>query len=508
MKNVDVVVIGGGLLGCFAARNLCRRNLHIALLEAREDVCTGISRANTAIVYPGYDHKPGTLKAEMCVRANARFDALCRELDVPFSRCGSLMVSFGPQADAVLQKKYENGLSMGVLGPSERENEVDFAASAEGLSFVRERAGCVLPGLRLMTGKEAAAMEPSLAAGVSSTLYAPTAGTVNPWELGIAASENAAANGAELCLNTRVQGIRRTMEGYRVETDHGDFSCRAVVNCAGINADRVQALLFPTPVRIAPDAADYLILDKASANRPGHIIQYEPEDGGKGFNAVPTVEGSLLGPSERENEVDFAASAEGLSFVRERAGCVLPGLDLNDTIRSFAAVRPNPQREDGSSIGSFVIEHPGPAFWSLIGIKTPGLTCADELGRYLADKLADELGAEENPTFDPCRPGIRRARNLPLSQRAALIRENAAYGEIVCPCEGVTKAEVLEAIRRGAVSVDGVKRRVGAGMGRCQGSRCARAVMELLAEALGIPVTAVRKDGPGSEILEGGYGKH
>ena len=299
MKNVDVVVIGGGLLGCFAARNLCRRNLHIALLEAREDVCTGISRANTAIVYPGYDHKPGTLKAEMCVRANARFDALCREMDVPFSRCGSLMVSFGPQADAVLQKKYENGLSMGV------------------------------PGLRLLTGEEAAAMEPSLAAGVSSTLYAPTAGTVNPWELGIAASENAAANGAELCLNTRVQGIRRTMEGYRVETDHGDFSCRAVVNCAGINADRVQALLFPTPVRIAPDAADYLILDKASANRPSHIIQYEPEDGGKGFNAVPTVEGSLLlGPSERENEVDFAASAEGLSFVRERAGCVLPGHPL------------------------------------------------------------------------------------------------------------------------------------------------------------------------------------
>ena len=478
MKNVDVIVIGGGLLGCFAARNLCRRKLHIALLEAREDVCTGISRANTAIVYPGYDHKPGTLKAELCVRANARFDALCRELGVPFSRCGSLMVSFGEKADAVLKKKYENGLAMGV------------------------------PGLRLLTGEEAAAMEPGLAAGVSSALYAPTAGTVNPWELGIAACENAAANGAELCLNTRVLNIRRTAEGYRVETDRGSFSCRAVVNCAGINADRVQELLFPTSVHIALDAADYLILDKA-ANRPGHIIQYEPEDGGKGFNAVPTVEGSLLlGPSERENATDFAVSAEGLSFVRERAGRVLPGLDLGSTIRSFAAVRPNPRREDGSSIGSFVIEHPGPAFWSLIGIKTPGLTCADELGRYLTDKLTAELGAEENPAFDPCRPGIRRARDLPLSKRAALVRENADYGEILCACEEVTKAEVLEAIRRGAVSVDGVKRRVGAGMGRCQGSRCTRAVMELLAEELGTPVTAVIKDGPGSEILEGGYGKN
>ncbi len=443
MWDFDVVVIGGGLLGCFTARNLCRRKLHIALLEAREDVCTGISRANTAIVYPGYDHKPGTLKAEMTVRANAGFDALCRELDVPFSRCGSLMVSYGEKADTVLKKKYENGLSMGV------------------------------PGLRLLSGEEARKMEPVLSEGVTSALYAPTAGTVNPWELGIAACENAAANGAEFCLNTRVLNLRRTAEGYRVETDRGDYSCRAVVNCAGLTADRVQQLLFPTPVHIVPDAADYLILDKAAENKPTRIIQYEPEDSGKGFNAVPTVEGSLLlGPSERENETDFAVSAAGLSFVREQAGRVLPGLDLNDTIRSFAAVRPNPRREDGSSIGSFVIEHPSPAFWSLIGIKTPGLTCADELGSYVADRLASELGAEKNPVFDPCRSGIRRARDLPLSERAALVRENAAYGEIVCHCEGVTKAEILEAIRRGAVSVDGVKRRVGTGMGHCQGSRC------------------------------------
>ena len=464
MKSYDVAVIGGGLLGCFAARNLCRRKLHIALLEAREDVCTGISRANTAIIYPGYDHKPGTLKAELCVRANARFDALCRELDVSFSRCGSLRVSFGEKADAVLRKKYENGLLLGV------------------------------PGLRLLSGEDAQRMEPSLAESISSALYAPTAGTVNPWELGIAACENAAANGAALFLSTRVLGIRRTEQGYQIETDRGHFSCRAVVNCAGLQADRVQELLFPSPVHIAPDAADYLILDKATGNKPSHIIQYEPEDGGKGFNAVPTVEGSLLlGPSERENETDFAVSAAGLSFVR---------------IRSFAAVRPNPQRPDGSSIGSFVIEHPGLAFWSLIGIKTPGLTCADELGRYLADKLAAELGAEENPAFDPCRPGIRRARELPLSQRAALVRENPEYGEIVCHCEEVTKAEIRETIRRGAVSVDGVKRRVGAGMGRCQGSRCERTVMELLAEELGVPVTAVRKDGPGSEILEGGHGKN
>ena len=475
MRNFDVVVIGGGLLGCFAARNLCRWKLHIALLEAREDVCTGISRANTALVYPGYDHKPGTLKAELCLRANARFDALCRELDVPFSRCGSLMLSFGEKADAALKRKYENGLSMGV------------------------------PGLRLLSGEEARRLEPSLAPDVTSALYAPTAGTVNPWDLGLAACENAAANGAKLFLNTRVLGLQKTVEGYRVETDGEAFSCRAVLNCAGLRADKVQERLFPTAVRIAPDGADYLILDKAAEHKPAHIIQYEPEDGGKGFNAVPTVEGSLLlGPSERENAVDFAVSEEGLAFVRERAGFVLPDLDLNETIRSFAAVRPNPQREDGSSIGSFVIENPGPGFWSLIGIRTPGLTCADELGSFAADKAAAFLNAGPNERFDPHRSGIRKLRGMSREQRKAAVQADPDCGEMLCCCEDVSKAEVLEAIRRGATTLDGVKRRVGTGMGRCQGSRCQQKLIALLAQELGIPEEAVTKDGAGSEILGGG----
>ena len=156
MGSFDVVVIGGGVLGCFAARALTRWKLSVALLEAREDVCTGITRANTAIIYPGYDHKPGTMKAEMTVRANARMERLCRDLDVPFSSCGSLMLSYGARSDAVLRKKYSDGLANGV------------------------------PGLRLLDGAEAERMEPSLARGVCSALYAPTAGTVNPWELGIA----------------------------------------------------------------------------------------------------------------------------------------------------------------------------------------------------------------------------------------------------------------------------------------------------------------------------------
>ena len=478
MERFDVAVIGGGLLGCFAARELSRLNLEIVLLEAREDVCTGVSRANTAVVYPGYDHKPGTLKAEMTVRANASFDRLCEELDVPFSRCGSLMLSFGPRADAALRKKLRQG----------RENGV--------------------PGLRLLSVDEAYRMEPAIASGLSSALYAPTAGTVNPWQLGIAACENAVQNGARLRLNTRVIAMRRENDGYLLETDRGALQVRAVVNCAGLAADRVQGLLFPPAVRIVPTAGDYLVLDRNSVGKPTHILQVEPEEKEKGLTVVPTVEGSLLlGPTERENTLDYATAESGLARVREQAARLLPCLAMDGTIRSFAAVRPNPQRLDGSSIHSFCIEHPAERFWSLIGIKTPGLTCARELGAFLARRLAEELAAEENAGFDPVRRGIRKAHCLSFEERKALAERDPDYGEIVCFCEDVTKAEVLEAVRRGAVTVDGVKRRVGTGMGRCQGARCERKIAALIAEALGVPESAVRKDGPGSEIVRAAHEK-
>ena len=470
-------------MGCFALRNLRRWDLSAALLEEREDVCTGVSRANTAIVYAGYDNKPGTLKAEMTVKANAGFNVLCQTLEVPFSRCGSLMVSFGEEADRVLLKKWEQGRQSGV------------------------------PGLRLLTGEEARELEPALAPGVRSALYSPTTGTVNPWELGIAAYENAVENGAAVRLNTRVLSIRRDGPGYVIETDQGEFGCRAVLNCAGLTADKVQELLFPPSVRIFPTAADYLILERGTFHSPRHIIQHEPEGREKGLTAVPTVEGSLLlGPSEREAGEPFATSREGLEQVRQLAGQVLPKLDLGGVIRSFAAVRPNPHElsfKNGElvpsfkSINSFVIEHPGPGFWSLIGIKTPGLTCADQLGKYLADQAAEYLNAGKNGDFRENRKAIERARGLRFQERQALVEADADYGEILCHCEDITKAEIIEAIRRGAVTVDGVKRRTGATMGYCQGSRCQQKIVELLARELGIPESAVQKDGPGTRILGG-----
>ena len=474
MQRFDVAVIGGGLLGCFAARSLCRWDASVLLLEAREDVCTGISRANSAIIYPGYDHKPGTLKASMTVRGNGSFDRLCEELDVPFSRCGSLMLSYGPKADAVLRSKYERGLQSGV------------------------------PDLALISGREVEAMEPCLTPGISSALYAPTAGTVNPWELCIAACENALRNGAQLSLKTCVLSIRPEQDGYLLITTQGNLFARAIVNCAGMQADHVQRLIYPCDVTIHPTSGDYLILDRDADPHLSHIIQAEPEDGGKGLNAVPTMEGSLLlGPSERENGIDWSVSEAGLSFVRRFAGQVFPGFSEEHIIRSFAALRPNPQRPDGSSIGSFVIEHPAPGFWSLIGIKTPGLTCAGQLGLHLAKEAAAFLQLSPNPRFSPRRRGIPRMKRQGFEERCEAVRQNPDYGEVLCRCEGITRGEVFDAIRRGAVTLDGLKHRLGTGMGFCQGARCQQKLISVLAEALGISEAAVTQSG-GNSVVYGG----
>lgn len=435
MKQFDAAVIGGGVLGCFTARNLRRWNISTVLIEQEEDVCKGITRANSAIVYAGYDNKPGSLKAEMTVRGNANMGKLCRELGVPFSRCGSLLVTYDDASVPQLEKKLENGIQNGV------------------------------PALRLLSGPEAEAMEPMLRSGVAAALYAPGTGTVNPWQLGIAAYENALQNGVEAMLNTAVLHIQRSEAGYILETDKGPVACKLVFNCAGLSADKVQELLFLPSVRLHLDGAEYLVLDTL-AEKPSRVIFHQAQSCGKGITAIPCVEGNLLISGVRKPmDIPFATTVEGLQALHRDAKNLLPDVDLTQVIRSFGAVRPNPYTQNGESLHDFCIENPAPGFYSLIGIKTPGLTCANELGLHLAKKAAVYLSAEENPAFDPER--------RPITDQDC---------EIICQCEKITKAAVIEAIRRGATTVDGVKRRVGSGMGRCQGSRCTYAIEQLLEE--------------------------
>ena len=436
MKHFDAAVIGGGILGCFTARNLRRWSISTVLIEKEPDVCTGITRANSAIVYAGYDNKPGSRKAEMTVRGNADMGRLCEELEVPFSRCGSLLVTYDEASVSKLERKLENGRKNGV------------------------------PGLRLISGSEAEAMEPMLKPGVAAALYAPSTGTVNPWQLGIAAYENAMQNGTEVMLNTEVLGIRKAEDGYILETNHETIHCNMVLNCAGLRADQVQELAFAPTVRLHLDGAEYLVLDD-QARKPERVIFHQAHACGKGITAIPCVEGNLLISGVRKPmDIPFATTPEGLAELHACAKDLLPELNLGMVIRSFGAVRPNPYLDSGESLHDFCIEHPAPGFWSLIGIKTPGLTCANELGLYLAREAAVYLSASENPNFYPKRRKIA-----------------ANDHEIICQCGQVTRSQIVEAIRRGAMTVDGVKRRVGTGMGRCQGSRCTYEIERMLEDA-------------------------
>ena len=478
MVKTDVVIIGAGLLGCFTARNLMRYNIDVTVLEQEGDVCRGISRANTGIIYPGYDNKPGTLKSKLCVKANREFDRLCADLGVAFSRPGSIMVGYGPEADSVIRKKYKQGKENGV------------------------------PGIKLLSGYEAEAIEPMLAKGITSALYSESTGTVDPWDLCIAAYENARNNGAKFVFNNAVTDIRReepeegvkTSGGFVVSTSCEAWNAKVVINAAGLYADRVREMTEKPLARIFPKAADYMILDRPSPGDTGrcveHIVFHETEDG-KGLTIVPTVDGSLLlGPTRRQLPDDemvdhsFRTEDDGIRNLEDLCDEIVPGLDLSKRIRTFGSLRPRPyyvSMQDGEFIRSdekisdvSILEENG--MLSLFGIRTPGMTIADELGRIVADRAAEIVGRTDlNEGFDPHRDPIIRARDLSPEERAEIISRDPEYGDVICFCMDVTKAEIRQAIERGASDIEAVKRRTGAGLGKCQGSRCFKRINDMLA---------------------------
>ena len=465
MIDTDVLIIGAGLLGCFTARNLMRYDISVTVLEKEDDVCRGISKANTGIIYSGYDNRPGSDKHKLCVQANEDFDRLCRELEVPFSRPGSLMVGYGPKADAVIARKYSDGVKGGVKG------------------------------LRLLSGKEAEDMEPALAKGITSALFSSETGTVDPWELCIAAYENAEDNGAKVVFGCRVTDVKRESSGFTVETEGGTYFTKVLVNAAGLSSDVIREMTETPLIRLYPSSADYIVLDRQAGNAVDHIIMHEGEDG-KGLTIVPTVDGNLLiGPTNREasdsetQEQDLRTDRNGLETLKDLCGRIVPGIDLGLQIRTFGSLRPDPYyvSQSGCSITKRkesikdirITDEAG--LISLIGIKTPGLTFSNELGKIVAERASIYAGRTQlNTGFDPHRKAIVRARDLSDEDRAELIARDSGYGEIICSCMDVTRAEILQAIDRGAHDFESVKRRTGAGFGRCQGSRCRKRIMDLI----------------------------
>lgn len=470
----DVAVIGCGIVGAAAAYELSRYNCRVLVLEAKNDVANVTTKANSAILHAGYDPAPGSLMAKTNVRGVKLAKELCEKLDVERDEIGSLVLAFNEEDERHLEMLYWQGLENGV------------------------------PGVELLTADEVHALEPNVSEKVTAALYAPSAAIVSPWEFALALAETAVVNGCEVQLSAPVTGIDRIDGGYRLHTPKGDFEAHYIINAAGLHCDKVHEMVGGTGFTVHGVRGEYYIMDKSQGDVVSHVIFQCPNEKGKGVLVAPTVHGNLIvGPSaDAVDDVESVANtAFGLEEVRTAAAKSIPDLNYRESIRNFSGVRCYTQQED------FVIEESrqAPGFINLAGIRSPGLSAAPAIAEMAVELLRGcGLQTEAKKDFIDTR---RRTvfHRLSAKEKAALIKENPLYGRVICRCETVTEGEIVDALHRPIVptSIDAIKRRCNAGMGRCQGGFCGPRVHEIIARELGVPKEQVLMDEEGSWLLCG-----
>ncbi|MBU3144651.1 NAD(P)/FAD-dependent oxidoreductase [Clostridium sp. CF012] len=471
----DVTIIGAGIVGCGVARELSKYNLKTCVLEKSGDVGSGTSKANSAIVHAGYDAGPNTLKGKLNAPGNAMYTNLAKELDFPFKRNGSLVLCFDKENLSDLEKLLHQGEENGV------------------------------PGLVIMSGDQVREIEPNIAMNCAYALYAPTGGIVCPYEMTIAMAENAYTNGVNFQLETGVIGIEKKSNSYVLKTNKGDIETKIIINAAGLFSDEINNMVSDHKFKILPKRGEYVLFDKALGDLVTKTIFQLPTKLGKGVLVTPTVDGNLLvGPDavDVESKANISTTKEGIDDILLNAGLsIQEPLPMNMVITSFAGNR-------AKNIGNdFIIGEARDAknFINVASIDSPGLTSAPSIAVMVADIVLEKLAPEKNLGFNPIRQGIRKFREMSNEERKEIIKEIPEYGKIICRCETVTEGEIIDSIRRplGAKTLDGVKRRTRAGMGRCQSGFCATRVVDILSKELNIPRAQVTKSGGDSILLTG-----
>lgn len=476
----DIAIIGAGVVGSAIARELSKYQADICVIEREEDVCNGTSKANSAIIHAGFDAKPGSLKAKLNVRGNEMMDQLSRDLDIPFKRNGSLVVCTKDQDRNGLNELLEKGKANGV------------------------------PDLKILERDELLQIEPNLSDDVTCALYAPTGGIVCPFHMTMAFAENACINGVSFFLNTTVTDITKADDGYSIEALHTDtntpeiYQAKIVINAAGVYADELNNMVSSHKLHITARKGEYCLLDKDADSHVSHTIFQLPSKMGKGVLVTPTVHGNLLvGPTavDVENKEALNTTQNGLDSLGSTASLSVKNVPMRQVITSFAGLRAH---EDG---GDFVIGEVPDArgFINAAGIESPGLSSAPAIGEMVADIARELLSLTEKEHFISTRKGILRPETLSLEERNQLIKEHPEYGSIICRCEMITEGEIMDAIHRplGARSLDGIKRRTRAGMGRCQSGFCSPRTMEILEREVPMTMFAITKNGVGSNIVIG-----
>jgi glycerol-3-phosphate dehydrogenase len=471
---VEILIIGGGVVGCAVARELSRLDASVTLIDRADDVAEGASKANSGIVHAGFDAKPDSQKARFNVAGSRMFAGYCREVHAPFVRAGALVLAFDAEQRAHLDKLLAQGNNNGV------------------------------EGLRMLEQAEVLAMEPAVNPAVLCALYAPTSGLTSPYELTCALADHAAVNGVRFQLNTEATRITRDGSGFAVETSRGVIRADVLVNCAGVFSADLHNQISPRRLSIVPRKGEYYLLDHEETPVFSRTLFQTPTKMGKGVLVSPTAHKTMvLGPTAQDtaDALDVATTADALAQVREKALLTWPQMSLRTVITTFAGMRAHEVGDDfivGETEGA-------PGAYEAVGIESPGLTAAPAIAQTLAAQIAAAHSLTPKAAWVPAPQRPKPFADMTDEERQAACERDPAYGSLVCRCEQVTEAEVRAAIRRpvGARNIDAIKRRTRAGMGRCQGGFCSPRVMEILAEELGISPLAVTKFGGESRVVVG-----
>lgn len=476
MKKTDVVIIGAGAVGCAVARELSKYQIDVLVVDQRDDIGGNASKSNSAIIHTGYDATPGTLESQLVVAANPMYDELTRNLEIPFQRIGAILPAFTEEQfeklPAIKEKAFQNHVY-----------DVEYLSKEELL----ER-------------------EPELNREVKGGLFIPRESIIDPFIHVQALAENANENGVEFLLNTEVTDIRiETGEIKAVETSAGTIETAYVVNAAALQCDEIAAMVGKAEYKVVARRGQFYILDKNTSCKVNHIVLPIPTKVTKGKLMTPTIHGNMLvGPTaeDLDNKVDVSVTTEGLDSIYADVSKMIPGVNVRDTITQYSGLRPN-RNPEGLHVDVY---DDLKGYVNLSGVRSTGLTLSVAMGKYVAEKLKEigcPLALKEN--FKATRKGIPIFHKMSREEQEEMIQKNPLYGTVICRCETITEGEIVDAIRRplGAKTVDAVKRRVRAGMGRCQAGFCGPRVLEILARELQVSPEQINKNLKGSYMVVG-----